>query len=47
MFSHGAIGISDTKNENDFKVNSQRLKTFLKSVSVNEIGMGLFDIVYQ
>ena len=46
MFSHGAVEISDTKNGNDFKVNGQRLKPFLESVSVNEMAMGLFDAVY-
>ena len=31
VFPHGAVEISDTKNENDFKVNGQRLKPFLES----------------
>ena len=47
VFPHGAVEINDTKNENDFKVNSQRLKPFLESVSVNETAMGLFDPVYR
>ena len=47
MFPHGAVEISDTKNGNDFKVNGQRFKPFLKSVSVNEKVMGLFNPVYQ
>ena len=41
VFSHNAVEISDTKNENDFKVNGQRLKSFLKLVPVNEMAMGL------
>jgi len=47
VFSHGAVKIRDTKNGNDFKVNDQRLKSFLKSVPVNETAMGLFDPVYR
>ena len=47
VFSHGAVEISDTKNENNFKVNGQRLKPFLESVSVNEMAMALFDPVYR
>jgi len=47
VFSHSVIEISDTKNWNDFKVNSQRLKPFLKSVLVNETAIGLFELVYQ
>ena len=46
MFPHGAVEINDTKNGNDFKVNGQRLKPFLKLVPVNEMVMGLFDPVY-
>ena len=46
MFPHRAVEISDTKNGNDFKVNGQRLKPFLKSVLVNATTMGLFDPVY-
>ena len=45
VFSHGVVEISDTKNGNDFKVNSQRLKPFLKSVLVNETA--IFDPVYR
>ena len=41
VFPHGAVEISDTKNENDFKVNGQRLKPFLKSASLNETALGL------
>ena len=37
VFPHGAIEISDTKTGNDFKVNGQRLKPFLESVSVNKM----------
>ena len=44
---HGAIEISDTKNWNDFKVISQRLKPFLESVPENETAMGLSDPVYR
>ena len=47
VFSHGAVEISDPKNENDFKVNSQRLKPFLKLMSVNKTVMGLFDPLYR
>ena len=47
VFSHDVVEISDTKNENDFKVNGQRLKPFLKLLSVNETAMGLFDPLYQ
>ena len=47
VFSHGAVEISDTKNRNDFKVNGQRLKSFLELVPVNETVMGLFDPVYR
>ena len=39
VFLHGAAEISDTKNENDFKVNGQRLKPFLKSVPVNKMAV--------
>ena len=46
VFSNDVVDISDTKNENNFKVNGQRLKPFLKLVSVNEMAMGLFDPVY-
>ena len=47
VFPHGAVEISDTKNENYFKVNGQHLKPFLESVPVNETAMGLFDLVYR
>ena len=47
VFSHGVVEISDTKNENDFKVNGQCLKPFLESIPVNETAMGLFDPLYQ
>jgi len=47
VFPHGAVEISDTKNGNDFKVNGQRLKLFLKLVPVNETTIGLFDPVYR
>ena len=47
VFLHGAVEISNTKNENDFKVNGQRLKPFLELVPVNEMILGLFDPVYQ
>ena len=47
MFPHGAVEISDTKNENGFKVNGQRLKLFLELVPVNKTAMGLFDPVYR
>ena len=46
MFPDDAVEISDPKNGNDFKVNGQRLKAFLESVTVNETAMGLFDPVY-
>ena len=41
VFSHDVAEISDTKNENEFKVNGQRLKPFLESMPVNEANMGL------
>ena len=47
VFSHGTVEISDTKNENYFKVYGQHLKSFLKSVPVNETTMGFFDPVYR
>ena len=47
VFPHGAVEISDTKNGNDFKVNSQCLKPFLELVPVNETTMGLFGPVYR
>ena len=47
VFPHCVVEISDTKDENDFKVNGQRLKPFLESVPVNETEMGLFDPVYR
>ena len=47
VFPHGAVEISDAKNGNDFKVNSQRLKPFLELVPVIETAMGLFDPVYR
>ena len=47
IFPHGTVEINDIKNENNFKVNGQRLKRFLELVSVNEIAMGLFDPVYR
>ena len=47
VFPHGAVEISDTKNENDFKVNGQCLKPFLESVPINETAIGLFDPVYR
>ena len=43
VFSHGAIEICDPKNGNEFKVNSQRLKPFLKSVPKADTAMGRFD----
>ena len=47
MFPHGAVEISDTKNENYFKINSQRLNPFLESVPVNETAIGRFDSVFR
>ena len=47
ILSHSVVEISDTKNGNDFKVNWQRLKSFLEAVPVNEMVMGLFDQVYR
>ena len=47
VFPYCAVEISDPKSGNDFKVNSQCLKLFFESVSVNEMSMGLFDPVYQ
>ena len=36
-----------SKNGNEFKVNSQCLKPFLKSMPKNEMALGLFDPMYQ
>ena len=47
VFSHGAIEIYDPKNGNEFKVNGQRLKSFLESVPEANAAMGLFDPMYQ
>ena len=47
VFPHGAVEISEPKNENVFKVNGQCLKPFLESVPINEMTMGLFDPVYR
>ena len=43
MFPHGAIEIYDPRNGNEFKVNGQCLKPFLKSVPQADTAMGLFD----
>ena len=42
VFPHNIVEINDTKNENDFKVNGQRLKPFLESVPINEMVIGSF-----
>ena len=47
MFTHGAVGIYDPKNENEFKVNGQCLKSFMESVLENKTTMGLFDPMYR
>ena len=47
VFPHGAIEIYDPKNGNEFRVNGQRLKPFLESVSEADTVMGLFDPMYQ
>jgi len=47
VFPHGAIEIYDPKNDNEFKVNGQRLKSFLESVSEAGTAIGLFDLMYR
>ena len=47
VFPHRAIEIYDPKNGNEFKVNSQRLKSFLESVPEVDTTMGLFDSMCQ
>jgi len=47
VFVHGAVEICDMKNGNEFKVNGQRLKPFLKSAPEEETVMGLLDPMYQ
>jgi len=47
VFPHNAVEICDPKNDNEFKVNVQCLKPFLKKVPQNETAMGLFDQMYQ
>ena len=46
---HGVVEICDPKNDNVFKVNSQRLKPFLTiepDTCTNTL-MGLFDLFYE
>ena len=47
VFPHGAIETYDPKNENEFKVNDQRLKSFLESVPEADTAMGPFDPMYR
>ena len=47
VLPYGAVEIYDTKNGNEFKVNGQRLKIFLESVSEVNAAMGLFDPQYR
>ena len=47
VFPHGAIEICDPKNDNEFKVNGQRLKSFLESVPEADTAMGLLDPMYR
>ena len=47
VFPHGAVEICDPKNGNNFKVNGQCLKPFLKSVLEKESAIGLFDPSYR
>ena len=49
VFSHGVVKISDPKNRQVFKVNRQRLKSFLatdRESDVNKV-MGLYDPFYD
>ena len=45
--NNGVVEISDTKNGNDYKVNGQRIKSFLELVPVNETALGLLDPMYR
>ena len=47
VFPHGVIEIYDPKNENEFKINGQRLKLFLKSVPEATQSWIFFDPMYQ
>ena len=47
VFSHGAVEICGTKNDNKFKVNGQHLKPFLESAPEEETTMGLLDPMYR
>jgi len=47
VFSDGAVEIFDTNNGNTFKVNSQRLESFLESVPEVDTVMGLLDPMYR
>ena len=47
VFSDGAIEICNPKNGNKFKVNGQRLKSFLESIPKADTAMGLFDPMYR
>ena len=46
MFFHDAVEICDPKNNNELKVNGQRLKSFLESVPKNETTICMFDPMY-
>ena len=47
VFSHGAVEICDIKDGNEFKVNGQRLKSFLESAPEEDTTMGLVDPMYR
>jgi len=44
---HGAVETYNPENGNEFKINGQRIKLFLKSMSEKETIMGLFDPMYR
>ena len=47
VFSHGAVEICDMKNDIEFQVNGQCLKSFLESPPEEETSMGLLDPTYR
>ena len=47
VFSYEAVEICSTKNGNEFKVNGQRLKSFMESVPEADTVMGFLDPMYK
>ena len=47
VFPHGVVEICDPQNGSEFKVNDQRLKSFLELVPESETSMGLLDPMYR